>query len=47
MDDTVWVANTKDQLQNILQTAELFYEFAGIKVNPKKSVLVAPKDLKE
>ncbi|CAG8818931.1 21471_t:CDS:1, partial [Gigaspora rosea] len=39
----MWVADNREQLQDILQTAERFYEFAGIRVNPSKSVLVTPE----
>ena len=39
MDDSLWVAPSKDSLQKILITANSFYKFARIKVNPSKSIL--------
>ena len=39
MDDSLWVAPSKNSLQEILITANSFYKFARIKVNPSKSIL--------
>ena len=39
MDDTLWIADSKKELTNILQTAQSFYNFANILVNLNKSVL--------
>ena len=39
MDDSLWVAPSKTSLQEILTTANSFYKFARIKVNPSKSIL--------
>ena len=39
MDDTLWIADSKKELSNILQTAQSFYSFANILVNLNKSVL--------
>ena len=41
MDDTLWIAQSFQQLQQILQTASSFYQIANIRVNPHKSVLVS------
>src|SRR5260364_440404 len=40
MDDTVWVAQSRLELEEIIKTASSFYEFANIRVNPSKSVLL-------
>ena len=40
MDDTVWIAKSKNELQQILQITESFMQYANIKVNPNKSVLL-------
>jgi len=39
MDDTMWIAPTKDQLQEIVNTATTFFQLTNIQVNPTKSVL--------
>ncbi|CAG8749992.1 7967_t:CDS:1, partial [Gigaspora rosea] len=39
MDNMVWLAETKEQLEVILQMAESFYKFAEIKMNPSKFTL--------
>src|SRR5260363_197480 len=41
MDDTLWIAQSFQQLQQILQTASSFYQMANIRVNSYKSVLVS------
>ena len=41
MDDTLWLAQSFQQLQQILQTAESFYTMAQIQVNPQKSILTS------
>jgi hypothetical protein len=41
MDDTLWIADSQQQLQNILNTASTFYQMANIKVNPNKSTLIS------
>ena len=41
MDDTLWLAKSKEQLQEIVQTASTFYTMTHIKVNPHKSTLVS------
>lgn len=37
IDDTIWLASSKVELQNILKIAESFFELTGIKVNVEKS----------
>ena len=39
MDDTVWIAQSQQELNNILAIAQLFFALTNIKVNSKKSVL--------
>ena len=39
MDDSLWIAPNKSSLTQILATANSFYNFAMIKVNPTKSIL--------
>ncbi|KAF0526188.1 RNA-directed DNA polymerase from mobile element jockey-like [Gigaspora margarita] len=41
MDDTLWIAQSFQQLQQILQIASSFYQMANIKVNLHKSILVS------
>ena len=41
MDDTLWLANSLEQLQLIIQTAASFYTMAHIQVNPHKSFLTS------
>ena len=41
MNDTLWIADSQQQLQNILDTASTFYQMANIKVNPNKSTLIS------
>jgi ribonuclease HI len=40
MDDTMWLASSKEQLELITQTAETFFQMASIQVNPNKSTLI-------
>ena len=40
MDDTIWIAKDKQELQNILKTADSYFSYANIKVNPHKSTLI-------
>ncbi|CAG8841529.1 31347_t:CDS:1, partial [Racocetra persica] len=39
MDNTTWIASSKEQLQNILYTATTFYKLTNIKINLNKLVL--------
>ena len=39
MDDTLWLANSKQELAEILKTATSFFKLTNIKVNPTKSIL--------
>ena len=39
MDDTLWVAPSQTDLNNIISIAESFYNMANIQVNPSKSIL--------
>ena len=41
MDDTLWLAQPFQQLQQILQTVESFYAIAQIQANPQKSILTS------
>jgi hypothetical protein len=40
IDDAIWIAKSKQELQSILKTASSFFALTNIKVNPNKSVLV-------
>src|SRR6185437_11528925 len=40
MDDSLWVAQSKKELEDIIAVANSFYKFMGIQVNPTKSILV-------
>ena len=40
MDDTLWITNSKPNLELITQAAISFYQMANIQINPSKSVLV-------
>src|SRR5205085_11304831 len=40
MDDTLWITNSKPNLELITQTATSFYQMANIQINPHKSVLI-------
>ena len=39
MDDTIWIAQSQEELQNILKITTSFFTFTNIKVNLNKSVL--------
>ena len=39
MDNTLWIAQSQKELQNILKTATSFFHLTNIKVNPSKSIL--------
>lgn len=41
MDDTLLIASSSNQLQQILDTAATFYSIAHIQVNPSKSILLS------
>jgi len=40
MDDTTWISNNQQELQQITSTAETFYELNNLKTNPDKSTLI-------
>jgi ribonuclease HI len=40
MDDTIWIAKSKLQLEQITQAASTFFQMANIQVNPQKSILI-------
>src|SRR5438045_9306746 len=40
MDDTLWITNSKSNLESIIQTATSFYQMANIQINPHKLVLI-------
>jgi len=39
MDDTLWIAQSKEELTLITRTATSFYQMANIQINPTKSIL--------
>src|SRR5256885_1817841 len=39
-DDTMWIAKTDTEMQQIVNKAQKFYELNDIEINPKKSELV-------
>ena len=39
MDDTLWIAKSKEELSLITKTAMSFYQMANIQINPTKSIL--------
>src|SRR5438552_18566541 len=41
MDDTIWIASSKSNMQKILDEAVIFYKSNDSQVNGKKSVLIA------
>src|SRR5437868_10524253 len=40
MDDTLWINNSKPNLELITQATTSFYQIANIQINPSKSVLI-------
>jgi len=38
MDDTLWIAQSKDELEQITQIATSFYKMADLQINPTKSI---------
>nr|CAG8643063.1 12736_t:CDS:2 [Entrophospora candida] len=40
MDDTTWLAKSKNEMENMLKVADSFYLYNGIKVNKNKSILL-------
>src|SRR5438552_769534 len=46
MYDTIWIAQSQEDLKQILNTATSFYILTNIKINPSKSNLITnnPKD---
>src|ERR1043165_663584 len=41
MDDTLWIANSKNELELITDMASSFYHMADIQINPIKFILVS------
>jgi len=39
MDDTLWIASSKNELEQILELASSFFTIANLKINPLKSIL--------
>ena len=39
MDDTLWIASSKNELEQILELASSFFKMANLKINPLKSIL--------
>src|SRR5215216_7272725 len=44
MDDTIWTANSYDQMNNILNIAQSFYNLNSMKVNFDKSCIIMDND---
>ena len=40
IDDTIWIAYTKNELEQIINTAFSFFQIANIQVNLLKSILI-------
>ena len=40
MDDTLWITDSKQNLELIIQTTTSFYKMANIQINPHKSILI-------
>ena len=40
-DNTIWIANSQQNLQKIINRVQEFYELNNIEINPKKSELIA------
>ena len=41
MDDTLWIAKSKEELQTIIATATSFYHMADIQINLTQSILTS------
>ena len=39
MDDTLWIASSKNELEQILELASSFFKMANLKINSLKSIL--------
>ena len=40
LDDTTWIASSKEELEHMLSEADSYYTFMNIKVNKQKSILM-------
>ena len=40
MDDTLWITESREELEEIIETAASFYQMADIQVNPSKSIFI-------
>ncbi len=40
MDNTTWIASSKEELEHMLSEADSYYTFMNIKVNKQKSILM-------
>ena len=40
MDNTVWIARTREELERIVKIATSFFKLTNINVNPQKSILL-------
>ena len=40
MDNTIWIAHIKNELEQIINTASSFFQIANIQVNILKSILI-------
>ncbi len=40
LDDTTWIASSKEDLETMLSIADSYYTFMNIKVNKQKSILM-------
>ena len=41
MDDTIWITQSKEELDKIINTASSFYNMANIQINPTKSTFIS------
>ena len=41
MDDTIWITQSKEELDKIINTATSFYNMANIQINPTKSTFIS------